>query len=437
MVQLDHMTHGRVMLGVGPGALPGDAYMMGIDPTTQREKMDEAMGIILRLFTEDEPITYKSDWFELREAMLQLKPYQRPYMPLSVASVQSPAGVAMAGKYGASVLTITVPRDPSAGPSNLKALWEIAETSAAEHGQTVDRHEWRLAVPCYLAEDREQALNEVKLGAGRYLREYSEGTNGRKAAFDGPLEDIAEFMADNGSWIIGTPDDCIESLNRLAEQSGGYGGFLVQTIDWAPREKMLHSFELLARYVMPHFQGSVRSVAASNRWAAERQELLVSGRVRAIDRAHQIYADRQDSTQNGSGQNGTGQESAAEAKEEVPKPLPPSGGAGGDAGNGAARPSTDAATPAGEFELPILEVLFDLGGSGSTDAVLAGIETMIGGYFKEGDRQASGGGQLNWRLSAESARRTLVSFGLVRVKADGDAWELTEEGKREAAKAKI
>ena len=112
MVQLDHMTHGRVMLGVGPGALPGDAYMMGIDPTTQREKMDEAMGIILRLFTEDEPITYKSDWFELREAMLQLKPYQRPYMPLSVASVQSPAGVALAGKYGASVLTITVPRDP-------------------------------------------------------------------------------------------------------------------------------------------------------------------------------------------------------------------------------------------------------------------------------------------------------------------------------------
>ena len=58
MVQLDHMTHGRVMFGVGPGALPGDAYMLGIDPTTQRDKMDEAFGIILRLFTETEPITY-------------------------------------------------------------------------------------------------------------------------------------------------------------------------------------------------------------------------------------------------------------------------------------------------------------------------------------------------------------------------------------------
>ncbi len=430
MVQLDHMTHGRVMLGVGPGALPGDAYMMGIDPTTQREKMDEAMGIILRLFTEDEPITYKSDWFELREAMLQLKPYQRPYMPLSVASVQSPAGVAMAGKYGASVLTITVPRDPSAGPSNLKALWEIAENSAAEHGQTVDRHEWRLAVPCYLADDREQALEEVKLGAGRYLREYSEGTNGRKAAFDGPLEDVAEFMRDNGSWIIGTPDDCIESLNRLAEQSGGYGGFLVQTIDWAPREKMLHSFELMARYVVPHFQGSVRSVAASNRWAAERQELLVSGRVQAIDRAHQVYADRQGA---GAQHNGTGQESGTEAKEEVPKPIAP--GNGGTHSDRARRAL--GTTPDGEFELPILEVLFDLGGKGSAEAVLQGVEALIGGYFKEGDFASDETGSVAWRKSAEAARQTLITFGLVKVNTNGDAWELTEEGKREAAKAKI
>ena len=292
MVQLDHMTHGRVMLGVGPGALPGDAYMMGIDPTTQREKMDESLGVILRLFTEDEPITYKSDWFELREALLQLRPYQKPYMPITVASVQSPAGVSLAGKHGASVLTITVPRDPSSGPSNLKGLWEIAETAAAEHGQTMNRDDWRLALPVYLAETREQALDDVRLGGGQYLREYSEGTNGRKATFDGPLEQVVDYMAESGSWIVGTPDDCIEGINRLAEQSGGFGGFLVQTIDWAPRDKMLKSFELLARYVMPQFQGSVASTMASNRWAAERQETLTSGRVRAIDRAHEIYAQR-------------------------------------------------------------------------------------------------------------------------------------------------
>ena len=292
MVQLDHMSRGRVMFGVGPGALPGDAYMLGIDPTTQREKMDEAFGIILRLFTETEPITYKSDWFELNEAMLQLRPYQKPHMPIAVASVQSPAGVALAGKYGASVLTITVPRDPSSGPSDLEALWNIAEESAAEHGKKMDRDEWRLCLPVHLAEDRQQARDEVRLGAGRFLREYSEGTNGRVSGFDGPLEQIVDHMADNGSWIVGTPDDCIEAINGLDQRSGGFGGLLIQTIDWAPREKMLHSYELLARYVMPQFQGSISSIAASNQWTIDRQDILVSGRVRAIDRARQVYAER-------------------------------------------------------------------------------------------------------------------------------------------------
>jgi len=291
MVQLDHMTHGRVMMGVGPGALPSDAYMMGIEHTVQRPRMDEALGVILRLFTETEPITYKSDWFELREALLQLRPYQRPYMPVAVASVQSPAGVVLAGKYGAAVLTITVPRDPSPNSeSDLRRLWDIAEESAAEHGQEVRREDWRLVVPVHLAESRQEAREEARMGAGRYLREYSEGTNGRRPVFDGPLDKVIDFMADAGYWFVGTPDDCIEGIKQLEEKSGGYGGFLVQTVDWGPRDKMLHSYELLARYVMPQFQGSVLSTEASNHWARERRDGLMAGRTRAIERARQDYA---------------------------------------------------------------------------------------------------------------------------------------------------
>jgi limonene 1,2-monooxygenase len=265
--------------------------MMGIEHTAQRPRMDEALGVILRLFTETEPITYKSDWFELREALLQLRPYQRPYMPVAVASVQSPAGVVLAGKYGAAVLTITVPRDPSPNrESDLRGLWDIAEESASEHGQEVRREDWRLVVPVHLAESRQEAREDARLGAGRYLREYSEGTNGRRPIFDGPLDKVVDFMADAGYWFVGTPDDCIEGIKQLDEKSGGYGGFLVQTVDWAPRDKMLHSYELLARYVMPQFQGSVLSTAASNHWARERRDALMAGRTRAIERARQEYA---------------------------------------------------------------------------------------------------------------------------------------------------
>ena len=59
MVLLDHLTRGRVMLGVGPGALVSDAYSLGIEPSLQRPRMDEAIGIIKRLLTEKDPITYE------------------------------------------------------------------------------------------------------------------------------------------------------------------------------------------------------------------------------------------------------------------------------------------------------------------------------------------------------------------------------------------
>jgi limonene 1,2-monooxygenase len=292
MVQLDHMTRGRVMLGVGPGALPGDAYMLGIDSTVQRQRMDEAFGLVLRLMTETEPITYKSDWFELQEAMLQLRPYSKPHMPIAVASVQSPSGVALAGKYGASVLTITIPRDPSTGGTDLNGLWNVAEESAAEHGKTVNRDDWRLVMPVHLAETKKEALEQARIGAGKYQRDYFEHTMGRDAVVDGPPEKIIDAMVDNGAWIVGTPDDCIEGIKNLEKRSGGFGGFMVQAIDWAPREHILHSFELLARYVMPHFQGSTLSTAASNQWAYEHRETLSAGRVRAIDRAKSDYATR-------------------------------------------------------------------------------------------------------------------------------------------------
>ena len=294
MVQLDHMTRGRIMFGVGPGALPTDAYMMGIDPTTQRRKMEESLAIILRLFTEDEPITYKGEWFELNEALLQIKPYQRPYMPIAVASIQSPSGVVLAGKYGASVLTITVPRDPSAGRADYSKLWDIAEETAKENSKVVRREEWRLTVPVHVAETTQQARDDVRVGACQFLREYSEGTNGRDPVFNGADEDLVDWMADHGYWIVGSPDDCIEGINQLARESGGFGGFLVQTVDWAPRETMLKSYELIARYVMPQFQGSVRSIEASNQWAKDRIEPLLAGRVKGLETAKNDYAKSRD-----------------------------------------------------------------------------------------------------------------------------------------------
>ena len=94
--QLDHMTRGRVMFGAGPGALVSDAFMMGIPVAKQRDRMDEALGCIVRLLRGEE-VTHKSDWFELDRARLQMTPYSRPSVEIAVASQVSPTGARAAG----------------------------------------------------------------------------------------------------------------------------------------------------------------------------------------------------------------------------------------------------------------------------------------------------------------------------------------------------
>jgi limonene 1,2-monooxygenase len=291
MVLLDHLTRGRVMMGVGPGALVSDAVMLGIDTDRQRAMMDEALGVIIRLLTETMPLTYKSDWFELRDATLHLRPYTRPHFPIAVASAQSPSGMALAGKHGTAVLSFSAYVGVR-GAVDLEAQWRIAEQSAAESGKTVRRDQWRLVVPVHLAESRQEAFDDVALGGSRYQVEYQEAVLGRPRPVDGPPEAISEKMIDSGSWVVGTPDDCIAALERFDELSGGYGGLLVMAHEWASREKTLKSYELLARYVMPRFQGSLVSLEDSLRRAEQRAGELKAAVDHAIEGAHQAYESR-------------------------------------------------------------------------------------------------------------------------------------------------
>ena len=101
MVQLDHMTRGRAMFGSGPGALPSDAYTLGIQPMVQRDRQDEALGVIIRLLNGEDRFDYESEWFTLKDAQLQILPLQEK-MPMTTASSISPSGMKLAGNERAS-----------------------------------------------------------------------------------------------------------------------------------------------------------------------------------------------------------------------------------------------------------------------------------------------------------------------------------------------
>lgn len=291
MILLDHLTKGRAMLGVGPGALGSDAYMLGIDPLTQRRRMDEALGVIMRLLTETEPITYTSDWFVLRNAVAHLRPYTRPHFPIVVAAAQSPAGMELAGKHGVGVLSVSIIRDPGTAP-NLRAYWKIAEETAAAHGHTMPREEWRLALPVYLADSRQEAIAQARVKAGRYQREYFEQTLGLSPVIDGPADQIIDAMVERGAWCVGTPDDLIARIKRLDEESGGFGGLLIWATEWGTREQVLHSYELIARYVKPHFQGSLANLRTSAMWSSAQRGEIMDLRTQAIEKAKRDYAEQ-------------------------------------------------------------------------------------------------------------------------------------------------
>lgn len=273
IVQLDHLSYGRAILGVGPGALPSDAVMLGIDPMTQRERMDEGLGVILRLLNEEEPITVKSDWFSLQEAALQIRPLQER-LPVAVASTISPSGMKTAGKYGVGVLSIASYLEE--GLMALPTQWGFGETSAREHGQQLDRAQWRIVMPFHLSTSKEQAWREVADGLQRWQNEYIVGILGtpkRKPFADGYA--AARALDEHGGGIFGTPEDALEKIAHLQKLSGGFGTLLCFVHDWAPHELSLRSYELLARYVMPQAQGLIRPIQTSaDRVQANKVELM-------------------------------------------------------------------------------------------------------------------------------------------------------------------
>ena len=291
MVLLDHMTKGRIMMGVGPGALVTDAYMLGIDFSTQRPRMDEALGIIIRLLTETDPITYEADWFTLREAKLHLRPFTQPYFPIAVAAAATPSGLVTAGKHGTSVLSLSVLAS-DAVKNTLKEFWKIAEDTAAEHGKSMNREDWRLVTHVFLAESKKEAIEQARIKAGQYQREYFEEALGNPSLFDGPADRIVDAMVDKGAWCVGTPDDLIQYIHRLDENSGGFGGLLIQATEWGTREQVFRSYELLARYVMPHFQGTMTSLSESYQWMVDTKDELQALRKRSLEKAHRDYTEK-------------------------------------------------------------------------------------------------------------------------------------------------
>src|SRR6478735_136037 len=264
IVLLDHLTRGRVKFGVGPGALPSDAFMLGIDPADQRARMEEALEIILRLLRSDEPVTHESEWFTLRDARLHLRPYTHPHPEVAVAAMISPSGPRAAGRFGCSLLSIGATQ--RAGIDLLSSAWSVMEERSEQFGHVADRRQWRLVTMMHLAETAEQAVADVEYGIADYARYFRE-----VAALpifpDAPAAELVTLMNTTGAAVVGTPQDAIDLIQHLIDESGGgFGTILIQAHEWANPEATKRSYELFAQHVLPHFDPHGRATTNSMEW---------------------------------------------------------------------------------------------------------------------------------------------------------------------------
>lgn len=269
IVLLDHLTRGRVMLGVGPGSLPTDSAMIGLNPTDTRELLDENLDIVMRLLRSDEPVTARTRTHNLIDARLHLRPYSDPLFDVTVAAVASPTGPRLAGRHGVGLLSIGATLSAE-GFDALAHHWNVMEERAAAFGTTVDRSQWRLVSLFHVAETREQAYRDVEFGIEQWFRYFQKVAAFPQMAVEGgDLKEMIDFINDAGVGAIGTAEDAAAQVQKLLDQSGGFGSMLLLGHEWANPEATRRSWELIAQHVLPRFQGQAQPTLDAKQRASQ------------------------------------------------------------------------------------------------------------------------------------------------------------------------
>ncbi|MCE0764964.1 LLM class flavin-dependent oxidoreductase [Pseudonocardia kujensis] len=277
----DNLLRGRFMLGLGPGALPTDATMIGISMEEQRGAFEEDVDVLMALL-RGETVTAKTPRYTLQDARTQYGAYSD--FDIVCAAIASPTGPRAASKNGVGLLSVGA--TAKGGFDSLALHWDVMQERGAEFGNPPRRDQWRLVGPMHLAETKEQAIEDVRHGLddwADYTQHVLAAPHFRAAG--ATFEERVAWVNETGLGVIGTIDDAIAQIERLATQSGGFGSYLLLHHEWARPEATLKSYELFARHVKPRFQGTTDRLEKAVAYARSRWEELDQRQADAIQAA--------------------------------------------------------------------------------------------------------------------------------------------------------
>ena len=255
---LDVLSNGRLDFGVGRGSADYEYGNFNIDMGTRDVRTQEALDIILGLWTEDD-FSYTGEFYQVKDLTIAPRPVQQPHPPMYMAVSRTPASVDVAVERDLPILTSF--STPEADNLGLFSLYAERSAAAGKDLSVADMPYFRFV---YLEEDGDAAreypresITWVRDLAG-YRRTLTHGDEinvdldhwrsirtVEPASYESELE---------GTTYFGTPEECVQRITKLRDEYGiGYFGASM-SFGSMEHAKVMRSMDLFAKEVMPRFR---------------------------------------------------------------------------------------------------------------------------------------------------------------------------------------
>jgi alkanesulfonate monooxygenase SsuD/methylene tetrahydromethanopterin reductase-like flavin-dependent oxidoreductase (luciferase family) len=244
---MDVITDGRFVFGLGLGYRPEEFEAFGVDIKQRGSRFEEALQVMLRLWSEDS-VTHHGTHFQLTDAVLALKPVQRPHPPIWLAA-SGDVAVRRAARFGLPWLV-----NPHSSFDTVFQQMALYKEVAAASGHTVPDE-----VPVFkeisIAETRERAMVTAQpYVEGKYKSYSTWGLDKPMPESESLSVPFDELVKDR--FIVGTPDDVNQEIKRYHDAIGA-NHFLMR-FQWAgmPQERVLEQIAMMSKEVIPAWHSS-------------------------------------------------------------------------------------------------------------------------------------------------------------------------------------
>ena len=266
---LDHLSHGRLNLCLGPSGVSTDYELYGQNPKDGGSMTVEAIEVILKLWASDPPYEHDGKFwqFSLKEHVDEVsqigfihKPLQQPHPPILMPGLTRDSySLKVAGQFGFAPFSAAL-----AAGNVLANNWETFAQSAEEAGRKPDRSDWRVARAIFLADTTEEAVARARTNSVgqnfEYIANLLDSSRGRdvlKRDLDMSNSDCNMDFWLSEQIIAGDVDHVLARLLALIEECGPFGTLVLMGFDWDDKASWLRNLELFATELMPALNKAV------------------------------------------------------------------------------------------------------------------------------------------------------------------------------------